>query len=77
MRPTILAALALVVSRLAPLLSRFDVIASLPSARVQVERLLYVRSGEAAKRIALAFDALAADVYWIRAIQHYGGDRRR
>jgi len=41
-----------------------------------LERVLYVRSGEAAKRLALAFDALAADVYWIRAIQHYGGDRR-
>ncbi len=39
------------------------------------ERILYVRSGEAMKRIALGFDALAADVYWIRAIQHYGGDR--
>ena len=41
-----------------------------------VERMLYVRSGEAAKRLTLDFDALAADVYWIRAIQHYGGDRR-
>lgn len=40
------------------------------------ERILYVRSGEAAKRLTLDFDALAADVYWIRAIQHYGGDRR-
>jgi tetratricopeptide (TPR) repeat protein len=40
------------------------------------ERVLYVRSGEAARRLALAFDALAADIYWIRAIQHYGGDRR-
>jgi len=40
------------------------------------ERILYVRSGEAAKRLSLDFDALAADVYWIRAIQHYGGDRR-
>jgi hypothetical protein len=40
------------------------------------ERILYVRSGEAAKRLTLEFDALAADVYWIRAIQHYGGDRR-
>ena len=39
------------------------------------ERILYVRSGEAVKRLALDFDALAADVYWIRAIQHYGGDR--
>jgi hypothetical protein len=40
-----------------------------------VERMLYVRSGEAVKRLTLDFDALAADVYWIRAIQHYGGDR--
>lgn len=41
----------------------------------ETERILYVQSGEAARRIALDFDALAADVYWIRAIQHYGGDR--
>ena len=41
----------------------------------ETERILYVRSGEAAKRMTLDFDALAADVYWIRAIQHYGGDR--
>ena len=47
------------------------------SMREQVaERILYVRSGEAVKRMTLGFDALAADVYWIRAIQHYGGDRR-
>ena len=24
----------------------------------------------------LSFDALAADIYWIRAIQHYGRDRK-
>ena len=32
-------------------------------------------AGRRSRRIALSFDALAADVYWIRAIQHYGGDR--
>jgi hypothetical protein len=42
---------------------------------LQLERILYVRSGDAVKRLTLDFDALAADVYWIRAIQHYGGDR--
>ncbi len=41
----------------------------------QKEQMLYVRSGEALKRMTLSFDALAADVYWLRAIQHYGGDR--
>ena len=34
--------------------------------------LLYVRSPEAMKRLALSFDSLVADVYWIRALQHYG-----
>lgn len=46
-----------------------------PREEAQQRALLYVRSGEALRRIALSFDALAADVYWIRAIQHYGGDR--
>lgn len=41
----------------------------------ETERLLYVQSGPAMRRLALSYDALAADVYWIRAIQHYGGDR--
>jgi hypothetical protein len=39
------------------------------------EEVLYVRSGPALARLALEFDAMAADVYWIRAIQHYGGAR--
>ncbi|MGH9315264.1 MAG: tetratricopeptide repeat protein [Vicinamibacterales bacterium] len=45
-----------------------------PQATVS-DRLLYVRSGEALRRLVLSFDALAADVYWIRAIQHFGGER--
>ncbi|MFL6280135.1 MAG: hypothetical protein ACJ731_08495 [Vicinamibacterales bacterium] len=46
-----------------------------PRDNPQREEILYVRSGAALQRIALSFDAVAADVYWIRAIQHYGGDR--
>lgn len=46
-----------------------------PLEEREMERLLYVRSTSALKRIALSYDALAADLYWIRAIQHYGGDR--
>ena len=38
--------------------------------------VLYVSSGTALERMALGFDAALADVYWIRAIQHYGGTRR-
>jgi tetratricopeptide (TPR) repeat protein len=40
-------------------------------------RLLYLRSTAAAKRVFLSFNALAADVYWIRTIQHYGRDRKK
>jgi hypothetical protein len=39
------------------------------------DAVMYVRSPEAIKRVALGFDALAADVYWIRALQHYGGTK--
>lgn len=39
------------------------------------EELLYVRSPAVLKRLALSFDAVLADVYWIRAIQYYGGTR--
>jgi tetratricopeptide (TPR) repeat protein len=46
-----------------------------PREAAQARALLYVRSGPALRRIALSFDDVAADVYWIRAIQHYGGDR--
>ena len=35
-------------------------------------RLLYIPDGEVLDRMALSFDVLLADVYWIRAIQHYG-----
>ncbi len=34
--------------------------------------LLYVRSPEAVKRLALSYQSLLADLYWIRAVQHYG-----
>ena len=40
------------------------------------DELLYVRSPEAMKRMALSYDSLLADIYWIRAIQHYGGTKR-
>ncbi len=37
--------------------------------------MLYLRSPDAAQRLTLGYDALAADLYWIRAIQHYGGTK--
>ena len=34
---------------------------------------LYLRSGPTIRRLAGAYTLMAADVYWIRAIQYYGG----
>jgi tetratricopeptide (TPR) repeat protein len=36
---------------------------------------LYVRSGTALRRLTGAYNALFADVYWIRAVQYYGGTK--
>lgn len=41
------------------------------------EELLYVRSPEVVQRFALSFRAIAADVYWMRALQHFGQTRQR
>jgi hypothetical protein len=46
-----------------------------PRAQLQEQASMYVNSGPALRRIMLSYDSLAADVYWIRALQHYGGDR--
>ncbi|MEO8071561.1 MAG: hypothetical protein ABI652_09170 [Acidobacteriota bacterium] len=44
--------------------------------RTEGERVLYLRSPETVRRTFRPFTALAADVYWMRAIQHYGRDRQ-
>jgi tetratricopeptide (TPR) repeat protein len=37
--------------------------------------LLYIRSPQVLSRATLSFEALIADIYWIRAVQHYGGTK--
>jgi hypothetical protein len=47
-----------------------------PAATTEVtQELLYVRSPDTMRRLALSYDMLLADMYWIRAVQHYGGTR--
>jgi hypothetical protein len=41
------------------------------------EDTLYVRSGSALRRLTGAYTGLFADIYWIRAIQYYGGNKQR
>lgn len=46
-------------------------------APLDVEDAVYITSGSTLRRLSGAYNALAADVYWIRAIQYYGGAKRR
>ena len=46
-----------------------------PAPAVDRPELLYVRSPGVMKRALLGYDAFAADVYWIRALQHFGEER--
>ena len=39
------------------------------------DAVLYIRSGDAMRRISLSFTPFAADIYWIRSVQYYGGTR--
>ena len=39
--------------------------------------VLYVSDANVMRRLALSYDTLLADVYWIRALQHYGGERQK
>ena len=43
--------------------------------REPVQQVLYVNSPALMTRVSLSYDALVADLYWIRAIQYYGGTR--
>ncbi|HZP47274.1 MAG TPA: hypothetical protein VFB07_01985 [Vicinamibacterales bacterium] len=43
----------------------------------QLEEPIYISSPTALRRLTVGFSGLAADLYWIRAIQYYGGAKRR
>jgi tetratricopeptide (TPR) repeat protein len=44
---------------------------------VVAEDTLYLTSGEALKRLTAGYNTLAADLYWIRALQYFGDTRLR
>jgi hypothetical protein len=46
-------------------------------ARGDAEATVYVTSPAAVRRMSLAYSTLVADVYWIRALQYYGGTKRQ
>lgn len=48
--------------------------ASLGAFRAQ-EEALYVWQGRSVKKMAAGFEGLAADIYWLRTVQYFGGQR--
>ena len=46
-----------------------------PAPKADRPALMYLRSSGVAKRLVLDYDGIAADVYWIRALQHFGEER--
>jgi hypothetical protein len=39
------------------------------------EEILYIDNGQALKKVLLGFENLAADLYWLRTVQYFGGKR--
>src|SRR6185436_6174550 len=39
------------------------------------EEVLYLWSGEHVRRLVPGFESLAADIYWLRTVQYFGGQR--
>lgn len=39
------------------------------------EEILYIENGELLKKVLLGFDNVAADLYWLRTVQYFGGKR--
>jgi hypothetical protein len=39
------------------------------------EEILYVENGDLLKRALLGFESIAADLYWLRTVQYFGGKR--
>jgi hypothetical protein len=70
-------ALALALLLVAPLVPLSQAgIDRLAGAQRAQEEVLYLWSGEHVKRLVPGFESLAADIYWLRTVQYFGGRRR-
>jgi len=68
--------LALVVLLLLPLVPWSQAQADRVAGRYRVqEEVLYLWSGEQVRRLFPGFEAVAADLYWLRTVQYFGGER--
>lgn len=51
--------------------------ARFPPPPATSEEAIYLTSGTTVRRLTAGYSTLAADLYWIRAIQYYGGEKLR
>jgi hypothetical protein len=79
-RPSVLGIAAAVVACVA-LLAAASLLQQVREQRYPTRPLaddsLYVTSGRTARYLAAGYNSLAADLYWIRTIQYYGGTKLR
>ena len=71
--------------RLRPLLPLALLLPAVPWTQARIDReigtfraqeeVLYLWSGEQVKRLSPGFETLAADIYWLRTVQYFGGER--
>ena len=71
--------------RLRPLLPLALLLPAVPWTQARIDReigtfraqeeVLYLWSGEQVKRLSPGFESLAADLYWLRTVQYFGGER--
>ena len=68
--------LALVLALVAPLAPLSQQLIDQRAGRFRAqEEVLYLWSGEHVKRLVPGFENLAADIYWLRTVQYFGGQR--
>lgn len=70
------ATLVLVVALLATAIGLQAVRERIAPPRAAAVPTLWLQSPDVARRLMLSFTDLAADIYWMRAVVHYGGERR-
>ena len=71
----VVATLVLLIGAVVGLQAAHDRVQALQLTGQSTESVLYVASPEVMKRAVLSYRPLAADIYWIRAVQYFGGTR--
>ncbi len=75
-KPSVAALLALLVAALGASAAVQFAIDGRRASYNDAPEVLWIPSGKIMKRLSLGHEGLVADIYWTRAVQYYGGQRR-